>query len=560
MTQATRHMTIAIAAASLTLLAAAPARAQHDGVDDKRTVVVEREYAPEINDAEKITLMPPAQRKTTPQGKAEYVTTSHPYDGTLDFARLRPDYDPMQPKDAHHGLIYAGGGSAGSAEAGFYYNPRRFKGNELTLKATFDGVGDGRKPFENSLPQSDGISWDARHYRTEAAADYSHAFDRLVLYVRGGFRLDNFNYRPAFDPVPATDKGRHTHGTVTAGIRSDNGAFTYDIHAAYSHFDNAYGAAGMAGRNSENRMRLAAAGAYSLGRHSRLGVRLAATSYAYTNSVMRDFTTVGINPAYTYADGAWNVRLGAHLDFATRGGGKVKAAPDVYAGYTFARRYTLYASAKGGLGDNGYAMLAARNPYWNPAFAAGGRVELAEVYKQLDADIGLKASPLAGLSLAVSGGYDIDKGDLCLVGGTEEARRSIYQEMVQRETRVIHGRIGAEYAHKDILTLALAASIMRWDDDGDAALALRPRYAVEASAAWQVIDGLRLAVSYLGLGRNDKGVAGNVNDLSAKLSYTFRKGIGIYVKASNLTGGSNCLWYAYPSAGTRVLGGVSWEF
>ena len=96
--------------------------------------------------------------------------------------------------------------------------------------------------------------------------------------------------------------------------------------------------------------------------------------------------------------------------------------------------------------------------------------------------------------------------------------------------------------------------------DGDAALALRPRYAVEASAAWQVIDGLRLAVSYLGLGRNDKGVAGNVNDLSAKLSYTFRKGIGIYVKASNLTGGSNCLWYAYPSAGTRVLGGVSWEF
>ena len=560
MTHVPTHKTIAIAAACLALLPAAPAMAQHEDGEDKRTVVVEREYAPEINDADKITLMPPAQRKTVPQGKPEYVKTSRPYGGKLDFATLEPVSPDVRLEEARHGLVYAGGGNAGSAEAGFYYNPHRFNGNELMLKATFSGVSSERKPFEHSLPQSDAIRWDARHYRTEAAADYSHAFDALTLYVRVGFRLDNFNYRPAYDPVPGTDKGRHTHGTATAGIRSDEGAFTYDISAAYSHFDNAYGAVGMAGRNSENMMRLSAAGAYSLGDRSSLGVQVGATSYAYTNNVMRGFTTVGINPAYTFKDGTWNVRLGAHLDFATRGRGKVKAAPDVYAAYTFARRYTLFASAKGGLRNNGYAMLAARNPYWNPAFAADGGVELAETYKQLDVDLGLKASPLTGLSLALSGGYDIDKGDLCLLGGTPGARRSIYQEMAQRETRVIHGRIGAEYAFKDVLTFGLAASLMRWDDDGEAALALKPRYAVEASAAWQIIDGLRFAVEYLGVGRNDKDVAGNINDLSAKVSYTFHKGLGVYVKASNITGGSNCLWYAYPSAGTRVVGGVSWEF
>ena len=77
---------------------------------------------------------------------------------------------------------------------------------------------------------------------------------------------------------------------------------------------------------------------------------------------------------------------------------------------------------------------------------------------------------------------------------------------------------------------------------------------------WRITRGLHLAAGYKGIGRNDNRVAGRIDDLWAKVSYTFYRGLGIYARMSNIIGSDNCLGYAYPSAGRAFVGGLTYEF
>lgn len=542
----------------MAMAAGLTATAQNQDKDNDRTVIVEREYAPEINDADKINLLPPPVTKTMPTGEVEYVKTAKPYAGQLDFDRLTLDYSPAATEKGKMGLIYAGYGNRGSANAGIYLTPRTFNGNTLSFKATIQGV-NGTRNIDGT-PAYDNLEWKARHYSTDVTLDYAHTFTNLTFYTRGSFGLDNFNLRPRLDLSPIDDRGRHTKAQVRLGFRSNSGPVSYGAFADYSFFNKAYGHPLMEGKNNENNIRIGINTAYELNDNSKVGINLDAAGYDYTWDMLRNFATVGINPVYTLNHNGCNIRLGLHIDFVTRGDRKVKVAPDVEASYTFAEDYTLFASAKGGVGSNGYRMLEEINPYWNPAFALDESVRLFDIYKQADIDFGFKAAPVKDFDLSIGGGYDINKGDLCLIGDARMASLSPYSEMTQRQTKVLHGRLAANYAYNDAFALKAVAQIMKWDDDDNAALALKPRYSVEISVNGEIIDNLHLAVSYLHIGRNDKALAGNINDLSARLSYTFYKGLGIYVTATNLTGSSNDYYYAYPSAGTAVIGGLSFEF
>lgn len=560
MTDTRQHTTIAVIAAGLALAAILPAKAQDTPGDGPRTVVVEREYDPEIGDADKIDLLPPAERKSAPATEAEYALTARPYTGKMELNTLGTGYSPTPPGKAGQGMAYAGYGSGGTADAGLYINPHRFNDNEIYVKALFSGVNSDRKPYTSGGNAGNAAEWHARHYSTDIAAGYKHSFELLDFYMAGSFGLDNFNLRPTLGPEPMDDRGRHTKGRVKAGIRSEAGRLGYDVALTYSYFDKAYGRAFLPGMNSENRFSAAASVTYRPGKRSALHAAAVVDNYSYTNAAVPGFTAVGINPAYTFDRGGLKVRLGLHLDFASHARDKVRVAPDIDLRYTFAKSYTLFVTAHGGTPDNGYRALEAINPWWNPAFARDGSVRLADRYDQLDIDFGLSAAPAGGLRLTLGGGYDIDKGDICLIGGEAEAWHSPYIETGQRTTRAINGRIGISYTLDDVLALDASATVLRWDDSGDAMLALKPRYVIGAGIDWRITRGLHLAAGYKGIGRNDNRVAGRIDDLWAKVSYTFYRGLGIYARMSNIIGSDNCLGYAYPSAGRAFVGGVAYEF
>ena len=228
MTDTRQHTTIAVIAAGLALAAILPAKAQDTPGDGPRTVVVEREYDPEIGDADKIDLLPPAERKSAPATEAEYALTARPYTGKMELNTLGTGYSPTPPGKAGQGMAYAGYGSGGTADAGLYINPHRFNDNEIYVKALFSGVNSDRKPYTSGGNAGNAAEWHARHYGTDIAAGYGHSFELLDFYVAGSFGLDNFNLRPTLGPEPVDDRGRHTKGRVKAGIRSEAGRLGYD--------------------------------------------------------------------------------------------------------------------------------------------------------------------------------------------------------------------------------------------------------------------------------------------------------------------------------------------
>ncbi len=556
-----QHKAIRLAILPFTLLAITTnATAQQPGNDDnERRVVVEMEYAPEISDADKINFLPQAELKTkSSSSEAIYATSANPYGGDLNAAKFKLGYTPTEADKAKRNLVYAGYGNRGSIDAGIYINPSAFNNNEIKFKALFKGINGTR--WIDSMDGREDIEWKARHYSTDAALDYVHQFNVLTLYAKGGFELDNFNLRPRLDLLPIDDRGRHTKARAALGIKSKLGRLGYNIFADYSFFDKAFGQSQAIATDNENNIAIGIHGNFEIDSQSSISLKFDAQSYTYSNNTLDDFATFSITPAYTFKYEGLGIKAGMHIDFVTKGSSKAKAAPDIEVAYTFAGNCTLQASAKGGMAENGYRMLEKINPYWNPEFGADGTVKLFDIYKQADIDYSFKVVPTDELEIIVGGGYDINKGDLCLIASQAAALFSPYSEMTQQKTKVIHGKLRAQYSYKGRFTASAALSIMRWNASNTAALALKPRYTIEMRAVAEIIDNLILDAAFISIGRKDKAAAGNINDLSAKLSYTFPISLSVFAKLANITASRNCYYYAYPSQGTTVTAGLAYEF
>lgn len=544
----------------LGLTAAAQTPKQDDDNSTDRTIIVEKEYNPDINDADKINVLPRTERKSSePKTAVQYATTPYSYDNRFEFVPMQLRYKPIGPARSRQTYIYAGYGNNGNADAGLYYNSPVFNNNEIKLDAIFDGINSKRK-----INELNDAEWNARYYRTDMAADYAHTFNIMKLYVHGGFGLDNFNYHPAFDLSAIDDKQRHTKADVKAGIVSNEGErLSYDISFAYSFFDKAYNFEADNAANRENQVTIDAGVGYGINDLSKIGVQLLMRNYTYTISNLKDYTTVTLHPTYSINNGNMNINLGVQLDMTANGRKRFNIAPDFRFDYTFAGKYNVYATAGGGRIDTGYRFLEMFNPYWNPNFMnkyfdskTEQPIDLSNNYRQLEASIGFKGSPVEGLRFDIKGGFDANRGDLCLIADS----KSQYSEMEQKETNVLYGQAEVSYAYKDRFRFSIAGKFMKWGNADAQFLALKPRYDINTCMDATIIDGLVLNLAYRSIGRTDKSVAGNINDLSARLSYTFFKGLGAYVRASNIISCDNKYYYAYPSAGASIVGGLHYTF
>ena len=198
-------------------------------VKNERTIVVEKEYNPDINDADKINVLPGIEKKSAPKTDVEYSVAPNVYDGSFAFSPMELVYNKQRPDKAKQLYMYAGYGNNGHADAGLYYNSPLFRNNELKFNVVFEGVNDKREPF-NLKEGVESKDWNARYYGTESNLNYTHHFDIMDLYVDGQFGLDNFNYHPALDGKSIDDRQRHTKAGARIGIKSDNDeSFLYNI-------------------------------------------------------------------------------------------------------------------------------------------------------------------------------------------------------------------------------------------------------------------------------------------------------------------------------------------
>lgn len=540
--------------------------AQNEGGVKDRTIVVEKEYNPDINDADKINVLPKTEKKSSPKTDVEYSVTTNEYRGTYDFTPIKSDYAVERPEKAEQLYMHAGYGNNGMADAGLYYNSPLFRNNEIKFNVTFDGVDDKRKPFEGRAGMND-VEWNSRYYRTMSGLSYRHDFGNMEIYANAGFGLDNFNYRPALGNVFTDDRQRHTKADGRVGFKSDGFEnLLFDVFVDYSYFNKAYNFEKNNTYNSENAVRLNASVGYRFGNSSILNVDFTTRNYNYSMDGLDGYTTVGLCPSYTFRNDNVRLKLGINLDVSTNGDAVFNTSPDVAFDYTFAGKYNLYVNAGGGRTETDYRYLESVNPYWNPNFMDDaslgeyGKINFSKNYKVLATQVGIKGNPFAGFTFDVNGGFDMNNGDIFIVAFPEESKYTQYSSMVQQKSTVLYGNIGVSYFYKDRLSLNLKSRLMKWGKADKDYLALKPKYEIDFNADARIVADLFLNMSYKYIGRTDSSVAGNINDLSAKLSYRFFRGLGVYIRANNIISADNNYYYMYPSSSASVLLGLDFKF
>lgn len=534
----------ALAACVFPMQAQAQKQAQDTTVN--RTVVVEQEYAPDINDATKINVVPQVTPPTVSKKAVEYDARMVPAAQIPATTMQAYTGQETQPKSAP-GYVRLGYGNYGNLDAQANYLFSLSSRDRLNLKFGMDGMNGSL-----DLPGENG-EWDAFYYRTRAAIDYLHAFNKVDLNVAGRFGLSNFNLLPALP----SNKQKFTSGDFHVGVRSTDEEMPFRFSAETNlmlyqrQHDLPYDDL------QETLIRTKAEVTGDISDGQSISVALAMDNVLYQHTDFENYTSLDMNPYYLLQNDDWTLRLGAHVDLAFGFGKTFRAAPDVYAQYNFADSYLLYVQAKGGKQQNDFRRLETICPYGQLASQADA------TYEQLNAALGFKASPVTGLWMNIYGGYQNLKNDL--VQGFGDDALLLYGQ----NTSNVYFGAEVSYSYKDIFAIAASGTYRNWDTKKDetnpyaeAALLFKPALEADLHVDIRPVSPFLLKLGYQHIARQE--VEGQtidaVSNLYAGLEYKLFKGISIYARANNLLNQKYQYYLGYPAEGINFVGGVSFCF
>lgn len=539
---------ILIATALSACICSMQAQAQEQAKDTtvNRTVVVEQEYAPDIADAPKINVVPQVTPPTVSKKAVEYDATLKP--ATQIPATTMQAYtgQETQPK-ATPGYVRLGYGNYGNLDAQANYLFSLSPRDRLNLNFGMEGMNGSL-----DLPAESG-EWDAFYYRTRAAIDYLHNFSKVDLNVAGRFGLSNFNLLPA---LPG-NKQKFTSGDFHVGVRStdDEMPFRFSAETNLLLYQRQHDLPHNDLQETLIRTKAEVTGDISDGQS--ISIALAMDNALYQHTDFENYTSLDMNPYYLLQNDDWMLRLGAHVDLAFGFGKTFRAAPDVYAQYNFADSYLLYAQAKGGKLQNDFRRLETICPYGKLT----GQTDAT--YEQLNAALGLKASPVTGLWMNIYGGYQNLKNDL--VQGFDGQGLLLYGQ----NTSNFYFGAEVSYSYKDIFAIAASGTYRNWDTKkdeanpyADAALRFKPALEADLHADIRPISPLLFKLGYQHIARQktEGTTVDAVSNLYAGLEYKLFKGISIYARANNLLNQKYQYYWGYPAEGINFVGGVSFCF
>lgn len=517
-----------------------------------RTVVVEQDYNPDILDATKINVLPKVEPPTAHKRAVEY-------DAALAPARTLPATvmqayagKEAQPK-ALPGYARLGYGNYGNLDlfASYLYAPSAQ--NRFGVNLQMDG-----RNGELNLPGS-GEKWNARYYRTQAHADYRHAFKRVALNLAGNFGLSNFNFLPA----SSARKQKFTSGDFRFGVYSTGDDFPvrFSVESGLLFYERQKDLA-YSDVTETMAHTMATAGADITDGQS-IFLELLMDNVFYKNNAYENYTALTLTPYYLFQNDDWNIRLGAHVDVAFGFGKKFYASPDFSVEYTFADSYRLYAQATGGKRRNDFRRMELVAPYGQAP------VQLESAYEQLNAALGFKASPAAGLWFNLYGGYQNVKNDLLQMRSSAGDITEDYPHALLLETAGTQNLYaGAElsYGYKNLFSFSLAGTYRNWSIDNEESykqgLLFKPSVEAKLQAECRPVSAAFVQLGYRHAVREkvDGVRMETVGNLYLNGSYEFWKGISVYARLDNILNKDYQYYWGYPDEGFNFVGGVSFKF
>ena len=518
-----------------------------------RTVVVEQEYTPYIRDAQKINAVPEVLPPAASHKEVEYDAALSPTDEMPSIPM--PVYNGVEAKhQAHPGYLRIGYGNRGNLDARARYLLQMGKRNRIGIDFRMKGTNGTR-----DLPGSD-AQWDARYYRTYAALDYTHQFRQMDFDVAGHFGLSNFNYLPQ----STFNRQRFTSGDVHVGVSSTDEEMRVQFEAETNLlFYNRKHDRSVDGLH-ETIVRTAAHVYGNLNDRQTIGITANMDNVFYDAGTFDDYTSLDLNPYFSYKDDRWNVRIGMHLDWSFGWGGVLSVSPDISAQLTFADSYVLYAQTTGGNMPDGLRFIEYACPY------ALLDHQLQGTYEQLNAAIGLKGSPIDGLWFHLYGGYqDLADDVYALPNMSIDSHYRPFLLWLEDDTQNAYAGATLSYDYKDIVKFSATGTYRHWkanDNDElgiDYALLFKPMFEGDIHMDLHPINKLHVHAGYRHIIRPKTDAHPRmdaVSNLYLKGSYNVYKGLSVYLNADNLMNKEYQYYWGYPAQGISILGGISWQF
>jgi len=408
----------------------ANAHAQDDRLT--REMMLEREYDPTIQDANKINRLPEVKEPVITRRTIEYSPFTIPANPDKEIVVL-PSGGIMtaMPTNQRRGYFNFGGGMFMNlnGDLGYHFlNDERDKLNFYFSHRSTNG--------NVEYLQSPGSKQKAVINDNLAVLEFKHYFSPAVLRLGGSFGYSLFNYYGwpfGITPQPfyssymppesmhdaTTNQGNQTINAYT-GIQSREGAkIGYLLDFDFLRFTQKYGLAKDFEGIRGNKYTLLAALSSKLGdgdRSAGLNGKLNIFNITYpaflrtaTPLWEKDYMEVTVTPYYQLSGENWKARLGVNLMMITGDSAKYFLSPDISLEAEVADKTVFYVNAGGGIQSNDPYGLSRQNRYINYARPT------PPSRTWLDAILGIRTGVVPGVWFDLFAGYKITENDIFFI-------------------------------------------------------------------------------------------------------------------------------------------------
>lgn len=527
-----------------------------------RTVVVEREYNPIIENGTKVNVLPEVIEPNITPKKVEYdLVAVQPT--SYSVALVAPIVAKEIEERVKLGYMRLGIGNYGNLDARAHYTFLMTPKDKLVFDFTSYGM--SGKLDQTSLATNKD-KWNSFYYRTFGSLGYEHKFDSVILNLGGGIRVNNFNYGdyqefdiPLLDKVLLKNKQRFNKTDFSARLRSldDDLFIKYDISTQFMLYQRQFDI--IKSKLKESSLNTTAKLYTDINLNRKIGLDVNMYNRVISGSEIKNSTTLDMNPYYGITIDNWTFRLGANLDLGFGHGESFLVSPDVKAELVIADQYKFYAQATGGRIKSDFSKMEEVSPY--TLIASTNR----DSYEQINAKIGFQGNLFQGAWFSIYGGFQKLKDDLF-----QRYEIPAYPITYFDNYDTKNGYIGAKvsYKYRQLFSFSIMSEYRNWSSDGEeyGALLFKPKFNLVGDLYVKPMEKLVIGINYKYVERKEnkdiKTVfsVGKINDLSVYASYEFVKNLSAYAKLDNIFNKKYQYFYGYPVEGTNFIAGLSFKF
>lgn len=566
--------------------------AQEDKLD--REMTLEREYAPTVQDANKVNTLPAIKEPQVTKRAISYSPFTLATDPEKQISLL-PSGNIMTQMDYNkrRGYLNVAAGMHLNINGDFGYHILSTEKDKLNVffshRSTNGNIDYIQIEDQAKAKLNDNIG----------GINYAHTFDKAILKLGGKYNYSGFNYYglpinnisslTTEDLLQKADRETNqVNQTIQANIgieAKEDAAFFYLIDLDYINFSHKYGLSKELDGPTEHTLDAKFDFSAFFNGNQRVGVGGQVAYFAYnlptfpagvSNYAFANHAELTLSPYYKIEGENWNVKLGANVMYVTGEDDSFTASPNIAADVEVADKTVLYLKADGRLYSNSAYETSLVNRYSNPT------KEIAPTREWLNGQVGLKCGAAPGFWFDIFAGYKIRSSDALFIPSLifyEGGFGNFANAEPGVNTKCFFAGANLKYNFQKYVDIALKGVYHHWtaeydDDMGWAPSAPeiehawgRPKMEINADVTVKPIEKLAIDLNYYLATDRYTRVYGtedyklnNINELNLQVGYTFNDTFGAYLKVNNLLNQQYEMFYGYPMQGINIMGGVNINF